>query len=201
VETSTKNLLFLLAAAPMGLTGCLGDGDDGSVTTLLTSFTTFDDGPDDETESNSGDGDGDSGDGDGDSGDGDGDSGDGDGDGDSGDGDGDTGDGDGDTGDGDGDGDSGDGDGDTGDGDGDTGDGDGDGDGVCSDYAALLEQCYGPGTYEEDCLAALEYYAMQPGCVELLEAFYVCFSQLDCAEVEMGQSCLLEAQAFVNSCG
>jgi hypothetical protein len=76
LERITITLAWLLSITPV-----LACGDDGATVTESTT------GP--ETESGSGDGDGDSGDGDGDSGDGDGDSGDGDGDSGDGDGDGD----------------------------------------------------------------------------------------------------------------
>jgi hypothetical protein len=175
----------------MGLVGCLGDGDDGPATTLLTSFTTFDDGPEDESDSNSGDGDGDSGDGDGD-----GDSGPGDGDGDA-----DAGDGDGDT--------SGDGDGDTsGDGDGDTsGDGDGDTYGyeVCVEYAAVIGECYGP-SYEADallyCNDNIQYYTNMYGieCMYAVESWYSCLSQLSCAELEADMSCVEETAQVSADC-
>jgi hypothetical protein len=124
----------LILTTSLGLLGlaCADDSNNDQGNDSLESFDVGDEHPFDtgeSSDSNSGDGDGDTGDGDGD-----GDTGDGDGDGEPGDGDGDTGDGDGDgdtgDGDGDGDGDTGDGDGDTGDGDGDTG-GDGDGDPNC----------------------------------------------------------------------
>ncbi len=199
----------------MGMGACgLGGGDETTLLTLTGDFTL---GNSDDTSETNNSGDGDSGDGD--TGDGDGDPGDGDGDGDgTGDGDGDgTGDGDGDgTGDGDGDGDgTGDGDGDgdgTGDGDGDgdddsTGDGDGDGDVVdepCPAYATLIEMCYGPGIYDmalQYCNMAFEYYGNQYGqdCVDALEAFIICLSQLDCLELEMG-GCEAEGDAFGLAC-
>src|SRR5690606_226222 len=129
----TSTIIGVLTLGSLVLSGCSDDSSGTEQSGNTEDTSTSADGTEDESGTNSGDGDGDPGDGDGDPGDGDGDGDPGDGDGDSGDGDGDSGDGDGDSGDGDGDsgdgdGDSGDGDGDSGDGDGDSGDGDGDGD-------------------------------------------------------------------------
>jgi hypothetical protein len=182
MKNTTKNLFFLLSAAPMGMGGCIVDLDpfDTSLTTLNN-----------DTETSAGDGDGDTGDGDGDTGDGDGDTGDGDGDGDTGDGD-----GDGDTGDGDGDGEPGD------------GDGDGDGDDACAAYGALVGQCYGPDETEyatmqcEYVLAgAYQYYGME--CADATEAYYACLSQLSCEDfmMEPPAGCEAEGAAALMLCG
>jgi hypothetical protein len=198
---TTKNLLFLFGAAPMGMTGCLGSSDDSDTLITLTTapFTTFNN--DDET-----------------TGDGDSTSGDGDGDPTAGDGDGDptTGDGDGDPTTGDGDGDSGDGDGDptTGDGDGDptTGDGDGDGDSttggnvgdLCTPYSELVGECYGPEVIDDAYMSCVSYYGMfqgQPACLDAFEAFLVCISQLPCADFGDFVGCEQQYDDYVTNCG
>ena len=128
----TSTIIGVLTLGSLVLSGCSDDSSGTEQSGNTEDTSTSADGTEDESGTNSGDGDGDPGDGDGDSGDGDGDSGDGDGD--SGDGDGDS---------GDGDGDSGDGDGDSGDGDGDSGDGDGDGD-LCGTTVATVYRDFQP---------------------------------------------------------
>jgi hypothetical protein len=157
--------MFLLSAAPMGLSGCAADGDDDGASTYLTAMS------DESSDATSGDGDGEAGDGDGDE---------------AGDGDGDP------TGDGDGDGDP------TGDGD---GDGDGDG-GLCSDYAELMASCNDfTSRWEELCLANLEYAAtVGPECYDVMEAQFICLSQLTCDDVGMGGYCLDEMAEVNNVC-
>jgi hypothetical protein len=176
MHIESKNLLFLLTAAPMALPlGCLVSvGDDTSSNG-------------DEIGETSGDGDT-AGDGDGDTtGDGDGDtSGDGDGDGDtSGDGDGDTtGDGDGDT---------------TGDGDGDT---TGGGDTACTAYADLVETC--GGTAAEAYMYCVDYSGFLydnygADCLAAYEDFLVCISELSCDEFGGPDPFCETESAFVDS--
>jgi hypothetical protein len=198
LDQKTKNLLFLLGVAPMGMTACLGSGDDSDTLLTLTtspstSFTT--DNNDDETT-------------------GDEDPGDGDGDPTTGDGDGDptTGDGDGDPTTGDGDGDSGDGDGDptTGDGDGDpSGDGDGDpttGGAVgelCTPYSELIGECFGMEYIADAYAGCSMYYEMfqaQPACLDAFEAFVVCLSELSCVEFEEGTICEQAGLEYQGAC-
>lgn len=179
----------------MGMTGCLGDGDDSDTLLTLTTapFTTFNN--DDETTDNSGDGDGDS--------NGDGDS-TGDGDGDSGDGDGDSGDGDGDSGDGDGDSTTGDGDSGDGDGDGDSTTGDGDASELCTPYASLIGECYGDQYIDAAYMSCADYYysfQANPACFAAFEDFVVCLSSLSCVDfmaMEVCDAALMEYQA---NCG
>jgi hypothetical protein len=191
LDLKTKNLLFLFGAAPMGMAGCLGSGDDSDTFLTLTTgpFTTFNN--DDETTDKSGDS---SGDGDGDS------SGDGDGDGDPGDGDGDP---------GDGDGDSGDGDGDSGDGDGDSGDGDGDsttGGGVaelCAPYSEQIGACYDVEYIDDAYMFCSDYYNMlagDPACQSAYEAFIVCLTQVPCGNIVDQIGCEAEVQQFSIEC-
>jgi hypothetical protein len=200
LDHKTKNLLFLLSAAPMGMAGCLGSGDDSDTLLTLTTgpFTTFSN--EDETTDNSGDGDGDpSGDGDGDgdpSGDGDGD-----GDGDPGDGDGDPGDGDGDPGDGDGD--SGDGDGDSGDGDGDATTGGYDVGELCTPYSEAIADCYGPEYLQNAYASCALYYEMSmddPACLSAFEAFLVCISDVPCGNFSMAIGCETEVSDYQSAC-
>ena len=169
MNTATKNLMFLLSAAPMALGGCLvtvnTDGGDGNETSGSAG-----DGDNDATETSSG-----TGDGDGDAtttGDGDGDPATGDGDGDA------TGDGDGDA---------------TGDGDGDamtTGDGDGDpAPSACASYGDFIVECipdaaYDAAYYEAVCQTYIDSLNEDYGadCAMAYEAFFACLTELPCME-------------------
>jgi hypothetical protein len=185
VDYKTKNLLFLLGAAPMGMAGCLSSADDSDTLITLTTFTTFNN-EEDTT-------------GDGDSGDGDGDTTPGDGDGEPGDGDGDTspGDGDGDTspGDGDGDGDtSGDGDGDT------TG---GSLEDLCLPFSEHYGDCYG-AWYMEDgyasCYSGYASFMDDPVCFSAWEAWIVCLIEAPCGELFRPVECAAEDMDFQDNC-
>ena len=78
---------------------------------------------------------------------------------------------------------------------------------ICIAYGNHYEECFPPGqgiygdVLARNCESLKAYGAADgPACIEALDAFFVCFTNLDCAELVNQEGCGEEEQAALAAC-